>query len=76
MLAAGLIGVFFRFVIELWRHDDGYKAASQIRLHLDPCDCPQRVLIATHTTHLQEQLLNKDIPLAAAILGLPGLRPS
>lgn len=31
----------------------------------------QRVLIATHTIHLQEQLLTKDIPLAAAILGLP-----
>ena len=31
----------------------------------------QRVVIATHTIHLQEQLLNKDIPLAASILGVP-----
>lgn len=31
----------------------------------------QRVLIATHTITLQEQLLSKDIPLASAILDLP-----
>lgn len=31
----------------------------------------QKVVIATHTIHLQEQLLEKDIPLAASILDLP-----
>jgi len=33
-----------------------------------PCPRPSRVVIATHTIALQEQLLTKDIPLVAAVM--------